>query len=72
MSKSAMIMGLANEAWGELMKEKMKASYEKAMGDKMNKTAAIGVEMCMAFWGNKMKEGAAIAEFEEKLRKAMM
>ena len=67
-----MVMRLANEAWEELMKEKMKSAYEKAMGDKMNKTAQIGVEACMMYWGNKMKGKMAWMEFEEKLNKAMM
>lgn len=71
-SKSEMFMELANEAWAELMKEKMKAVYEKSMGDKMNKVAAVSVEACMAYWMQKMKSEASCAEFEEKLRKAMM
>ena len=72
MSHSKMMMDLANEAWSELMKEKMKAAYEKAMGDKMSKMAAVGVEACMAYWNHKMKSEASCAEFEEKLKKAMM
>ena len=67
-----MIMGLANEAWTELMKEKMKHAYEKATGDKMNKIAQVGVDACLAYWNNEMKDKAAFAEFEEKLKKAMM
>ena len=71
-SMGVMIMKHANEAWEELMKEKMKMAYEKAIGDKMNKTAQVGVEACIKYWGNKMNEKGAWAEFEEKLRKAMM
>ena len=71
-SMGKMMMDLANEAWSELMKEKMKASYEKAVGDKMNKAAQVSVEACMAYWNNKMKEQASCAEFEEKLKRAMM
>ncbi len=71
-SMGAMIMKLANEAWDDLMKEKMKSSYEKAMGSKMDKAAQIGVEACIMYWGNKMKGKVAWAEFEEKLSKAMM
>ena len=72
MSKGKMILGLANEAWSELMKEKMKAAYEKTIGEKMNKAAHVGVEACIAYWAQKMKSEAAWAEFEEKLSKAMM
>ena len=69
---SKMILKLANDAWSELMKEKMKAAYEKETGDKMSKAAHVGVEASIAFWSGKMKEHASFAEFEEKLRKAMM
>lgn len=71
-SKGKMFMDMANDAWSELMKEKMKSAYEKAMGDKMNKAAAVSVEACMAYWGQKMKNEASFAEFEEKLKRAMM
>ena len=71
-SMGKMMMDLANEAWSELMKEKMKAAYEKAVGDKMNKSSQASVEACMAYWNNKMKEQASCAEFEEKLKRAMM
>ena len=69
---SKIVLQLANEAWGELMKDKMKAAYEKETGDKMSKAAQVGVEASIAFWSGKMKERASFAEFEEKLRKAMM
>ena len=71
-SKGKMMMEIANEAWTELMKDKMKAAYEKAKGDKMDKVAHISVEACMAYWANKMKSQAAWEEFEEKLKNAMM
>ena len=71
-SMAGMIMNLANEAWMELMKEKMKHAYEKATGDKMNKIAQVGIEACIAYWGNQMKDKSSYDEFEEKLKKAMM
>ncbi|MEK6983627.1 MAG: hypothetical protein AABX33_03565 [Nanoarchaeota archaeon] len=67
-----MVMELANEAWSELMKEKMKTAYEKAMGEKMNKVAQVGVESCIGYWTNKMKEKHSWDEYEDKLKKAMM
>jgi len=70
-SKAKMMMYLANEAWSELLKDKMKAAYEKSIGDKMNKIAHISVEACIAYWGNKMKESSSWEEFEEKLKAAM-
>ena len=66
-----MIIGLANAAWTELIKEKMKKAYEKSMGAKMDKIAALGVEANMEFWMGKMQEKAKWAEFEEKINKAM-
>ena len=69
---ATMIMQLANEAWTELLKEKMKSAFEKALGDKLNKVAQVGVEASTGYWQNKMKVGIACAEFEEKLKKAMM
>ena len=70
--KSKMMMDMANEAWHELMKDKIKSAYEKLIGEKMNKTAHVCAEMCIAYWGNKMKEEMTSAEFEDKIRKAMM
>ena len=70
-SHSAMIIDLANSAWAELMKEKMKKAYEKTMGGKMDKIAALGVEANIDFWQGKMKEKAKWSEFEEKLNDAM-
>ena len=67
-----MMMELANEAWSELMKEKMKTIYENAIGDKMNRVAQASVEACIAYWSNKMKEEHSWSEFEDKLRKAMI
>ena len=69
---ATMIKGLTNEAWSKLMKEKMKAAYEKAIGPKMDRMAQVGVEACIAYWNNQMKDKASFAEFEEKLKKAMM
>ncbi|MBI1935580.1 hypothetical protein HYS31_04005 [Candidatus Woesearchaeota archaeon] len=71
MSKGKYMMGLADRAWEELMKEKMKVAFEKAKGEKMERVAQMSVEACMAYWSNKMKEEGAWAEFEEKLRNAM-
>ncbi len=68
---TGMILGLANAAWTELLKEKMKKAYEKAAGSKMDKIAAIGVEANIEMWRGKMQEKAKWAEFEEKLDKAM-
>ncbi|GEM_PF-1832071 len=72
MDKGKYMMGLADDAWEELMKEKMKIALQKAKGEKMDKVAQICVEACIAYWSNKMKEESAWAEFNEKLKNAMM
>ena len=72
MSKGKMFMNLAEEAWMELMKEKMKAAIEKASGPKMDKAAQVAVEASIAHWADKKKKEAVCAEFEEKLHRAMM
>ncbi len=51
----AMIMGMANHAWKELMIEKMKQAYEKKSGKQMDKIAEVGVEYCIRFWSAKME-----------------
>jgi len=72
MDKGKYMMGLADEAWEELMKDKMKLALQKAKGEKMDKVAQIAVEGCIAYWSNKMKEESSWTEFEEKLKNAMM
>ena len=71
-SMPEMMMRLANEAWEGLMREKMKAAYEKAIGDRMDKAAQVSVEACINYWNNKMSGKASMAEFEQKIGKAMM
>lgn len=69
---SKMIFDLANDAWAELMKEKMKAHYEKAIGTRMDKVALVGVEGAIAYWEAQMSNKAKCAEFQDKLKKVFM
>jgi len=66
------MMNLANQAWAELMKEKMKKEFEKVNGERMNKIAAVGVAGCNDFWQHKMQAKAGCADFSEKLKQAFM
>ena len=66
------VMGLADEAWEELMKEKMKAELEKAVGSRMNAIAAAGVAASMEYWESVMQNKAKCEEHKEKIRKAFM
>ncbi len=68
---SGMLLDLADEAWSELMKEKMKAECERLKGKQMDKAAAAAVQMAMAYWEAKMQKHAKMAEQQEKLRQAI-
>ncbi len=68
---SEMLLDLADEAWSELMKEKMKVEYERLKGKQMDKAAAAAVQMAMAYWEAKMQKHVKMAEQQEKLRQAM-
>ncbi len=67
-SMSKEMMRLANEAWEDLIKEKMKEAYDKTIGSNMSKTAQVSVEACIKYWEAKMKGQADWAQFEEKLK----
>tara|TARA_Y100000310_G_scaffold340490_1_gene436442 strand:- start:342 stop:626 length:285 start_codon:yes stop_codon:yes gene_type:complete len=64
------LMGLADEAWEELFKEKIKAHYEKTAGEKMTRTAEATAEAAMAFWQSKMAKKKTIAEQTEKIKQS--
>ncbi len=65
------MMGLADEAWSCLMKEKMKACLERTDGKHMDAIAQAAVDVSKAHWGGKMKMKADMREAMEKLRMAM-
>jgi len=71
-SMSDEIFSIANEAWRELLKEKMKKEFEKQRGEKMNGIAVVGVEGAMNYWQNMMAGKGATQEFQEKLKQAFM
>jgi len=66
----AMMFKLAEEAWGELMKEKMKAVLEKNSGETMNKVAAASVEAASAFHMGEMKSRADMEANKQKIMNA--
>lgn len=72
MEKGDFLNELADEAWSELMTEKIKKVLEKAHGEKMNKTAQVIAEARHSFWVNKMKAKAEQEAWEEKVRQSMM
>ena len=67
---SYMIMKTANEAWTELLRDKMKVQFEKSMGKQMDAMAQAGVEASMTFHMNKMKDKTSMEESMNKIRKS--
>ena len=67
---SFLVMKSANDAWVELLKDKMKTQFEKAMGKQMDTIAQAGVEASMTFHMNKMKDTASMEEAMNKIRKS--
>lgn len=68
---ASMLLHLADEAWAELMKEKMKAAFEKHTGDKMNKASAAAVEASIAYWSNKTLTHEQLEAHKRKIHDAM-
>jgi hypothetical protein len=62
---------LANQAWDELFKEKVKKHYEENIGKKMDENAEIVAERAIHIWKNKMANREAKKEYEHKLFAAM-
>ena len=67
-----MLMHIADSAWAELMKDKMKKLFETHRGKNMDKLAKASVEASLAYWEHKMKGKMACHENKEKLKQAMM
>ena len=68
---AAMMMEIAEDAADELMKEKIKAHFEKMAGAKWDKAAKIIAEHMLKVWKadmeNAIMEEKESEEFEEKL-----
>lgn len=58
---------LANQAWEELFKEKVKKHYEHSIGKKMNENAKIVAEQIVNLWKNKMLAREPKRDYEYKL-----
>ena len=61
------LLCLANQAWMELMKEKIKKSFEAKLGKKMDKTADVVADASIACWESKMAGKQACNDYKEKL-----
>ena len=67
-----MMLKLADEAWSELMKEKMKAAFESERGEKMDAVAKAVVNASIGKWEYKMLGKAKCNEHKEKIKQAFM
>ena len=65
------MLSMSDEAWGELMKEKIKKHYEETMGKQMDKMAEALANASMALHGGKMKHDAEVAMAVEKGKESM-
>ena len=61
---------LAEEAWNDLLKEKIKLQYENKIGLKMDKIAEIAADAAIALWKNKREKEELDQSTREKLFKA--
>ena len=61
------IKHLADKAWGELLKEKIKKRYEDQMGAKMDEIASLAVDTAMECWNNKIEAQKLAKDHEDKL-----
>lgn len=66
-----MMIQMSEDAWSELMLEKMKKEFEKVNGAKMDKAAALAVEASMNHWKGKMEMMGKHKEFGQKLMSVM-
>ena len=64
-------MRLGDEAFGELLKEKIKAHMEKEQGKKLDAAAKAIYDACHLFYARKMKPDMEMEAAFDKIRKAM-
>lgn len=62
------LLALADEAWHELLKEKIKAEIAKSCPDSMDKLARLVAETNKAKWAHTMKGKLKCDEYKNKLK----
>ncbi|MDR3543993.1 MAG: hypothetical protein P4L69_24020 [Desulfosporosinus sp.] len=66
------LLALADDAWMELLKEKMKTEIEKTNGPHMNNIAKLVVDANCAKWGSMIQVKVKCNEYKESLKALMM
>lgn len=66
------VMKIADHAWKDLMKEKMKAEFDKKIGDRMNKVVAATVDASVAKHMHKKEGHQKHMENKKNIEQAFM
>lgn len=62
------LLALADEAWSELLKEKIKAEISKSCGEGMDKLAKLVAETNKAKWAHTIQGKVKCNEYKDKLK----
>lgn len=62
------LLALADEAWHELLKEKIKAEITKSCGDSMDRLAKLVTETNKAKWAHTIQGKVKCDEYKNKLK----
>lgn len=65
---SKQLLGLADEAWTEVLKEKIKKKIEESNGKKLDQLAQIVSDANNARWHAKLAKKKGCSDFHEKIR----
>lgn len=65
------LLALADDAWMELLKEKIKIEIEKSGGQHMDKIAKLVADANCAKWGNMIHAKVKCDEYKENLKALM-
>jgi len=65
------IKTVANKAWSELLKEKIKKRYEEKLGTKMDEIAGVAADAAIEFWRHKIESKESCKEYEAKLHSVL-
>lgn len=66
------LLCLADQAWKEVLKEKIKAEIEKTSGQKLNNIAKLVAETNHRRWSHMIEGKQKCEEFKQQLREIMV
>ena len=62
---------LADKAWSEMLKEKIKKQYEDRMGEKMDEIAKVAADAAIECWKHKIEAKKSVEEHDSKLQSVL-